>query len=90
MQTVINIKTDKKLKEEASKLAKEMGFTLSSVINATLFNFVKSRELYITDAPRMTPYLEGIVAEAKRDYKAGKNISRPFSNMDDLIADLDK
>lgn len=89
MQTVINIKTDKKLKEQASKLAKEMGFTLSSVINATLYNFVKNRELHITETPRMTPYLESIVAEARRDYKAGKNIKR-FKNMDDLIADLDK
>lgn len=89
METVINIKTDKKLKEQASKLAKEMGFSLSSVINATLYNFVKNRELHITHAPRMTPYLENIVAEARRDYKVGKNVRR-FKNMEDLIVDLDK
>ncbi len=88
METVINIKTDKKLKEQASKLAKDMGFSLSSVINATLYNFVKNRELHITEAPRMTPYLESVVAEARRDYKLGKNI-KSFKSMKDLIDDLD-
>lgn len=90
METVVSIKMDKKIKEQASKLAKEMGFTLSSVINATLYNFVKNRELHITEAPRMTPYLENIVAEARRDYKAGKNISKRFTNMEDLLEDLKK
>lgn len=89
MITIINIKTEKKLKDQASKLAKEMGFSLSSVINATLYNFVKNRELHITHKPFMTPYLENILVEARRDYKAGKNI-KSFKSMEDLITDLDK
>jgi addiction module RelB/DinJ family antitoxin len=89
METVVSIKMDKKVKEQASKLAKEMGFSLSAVINATLYQFVKNKELHITVEPRMTAYLENIVAEAKRDYKAGRHIKR-FKNMEDLIVDLDK
>ena len=38
-------------------------------------------------APRMTPYLEELVREARADYKAGKT-SGPFSSVDELMKDL--
>ena len=38
--TMINIKTDKKVKEDAQKLAEELGFTLSGLITASLKQFI--------------------------------------------------
>ena len=37
-------------------------------------------------APRMTPYLEGLVKEAREDYVTGK--LEVFDNAEDLIASL--
>ncbi len=79
MKTLINIKTDKDVKEKAQKLAKELGLPLSTIINASLKQFVRSRELYFSVAPKMTAYLEGIIKEVEKDYKTGKNIAGPFT-----------
>ena len=79
MKTLINIKTDKEVKEEAQKIAEELGLSLSAIINASLKQLVKNREVCFSAAPRMTPYLKNIIKEAKKDHKAGKNIAGPFA-----------
>lgn len=76
---MINIKTDKEVKESAQALAEEMGLTLSAIINASLKQFVRSRELNFSVLPKMTPYLEKIIDQDERDFKTGKNISGPFT-----------
>ncbi|MDP3052056.1 MAG: type II toxin-antitoxin system RelB/DinJ family antitoxin [bacterium] len=76
---MINIKADKEVKESAKKIAKELGLSLSAIINASLKQLIKNREVCFSAMPRMTPYLENIIQEAKKDYKAGKNIAGPFA-----------
>ncbi|MDP2669341.1 MAG: type II toxin-antitoxin system RelB/DinJ family antitoxin [bacterium] len=84
MKTVINIKTDKKVKDEAKKIAEEMGLSLSAVINAQLKQLVREEELRFSIAPKMTSYLENIVREAREDYADGKNISPVFKSAKDV------
>jgi antitoxin component of RelBE/YafQ-DinJ toxin-antitoxin module len=48
--TVINVKTDPKLKMQAQKLASQMGVSLSAVINAGLKKFVSDQELNLSDS----------------------------------------
>ena len=84
MQTIINIKTDKKLKEEAKKISSELGVPLSTVINALLKQFVRDREIVLSANPlRPTPYLEQIIAEAEAEYLAGDALG-PMSAKDIL------
>ncbi|MBI4084623.1 MAG: type II toxin-antitoxin system RelB/DinJ family antitoxin, partial [Candidatus Levybacteria bacterium] len=45
MQTVIHIKADREVKENAQKAAKDLGLTLSDIINASLRNFIRTREI---------------------------------------------
>ena len=45
MSTVINFKTDKRIKEQAQSLAQKFGLSLSDVLNVLLRNFVYKREL---------------------------------------------
>jgi addiction module RelB/DinJ family antitoxin len=89
MKTMINIKADKEVKENAQKIASELGLSLSAIINAYLKNFIRDREVSFSTAPRMTPYLEKVIKEVRADYKAGKNISPTFNNMQDAIDWLD-
>lgn len=89
MKTLINIKTDKEVKESAQKIAEELGLSLSAIINASLKQLVKNREVCFSAIPRMTPYLENIIKEAKKDYKAGKNIAGPFETAEELMKYLD-
>lgn len=87
MKTQVNLKIDRSVKKQAQKMAEELGLSLSSVVNATLKQFARTGELELSLAPKITPYLEEVVLEARRDYKEGKT-SGPFDNADDLIKHL--
>ena len=90
MKTVINIKTDKEVKKNAQELAQKLGLSLSAVINASLRNFIRTREVYFSDIPRMTPEFEKLLGKVEEDIKKGRNLSPSFDNMDDAIAYLEK
>ena len=68
--TMINIKTDKKVKEDAQKLAHELGFTLSAFVTASLKQFIRTRSVEFSAGYTMTPYLEGVLAEVEEDVKS--------------------
>jgi len=85
MKTMINIKADREVKENAQKLAKELGLNLSAVINANLKQFIRSREVYFSVMPKMTPELERLVSQARKDYKAKKNISPVFDSIQEAL-----
>lgn len=74
MKTVINIKTDKELKERAKKVASELGISLSDVVNESLRQMVKNREVVFSAIPRMTPELEALIGKVESDTKKGKNL----------------
>jgi len=83
---VINIKTNKEVKEQAQELAEELGFSLSSLVTASLKQFIRAREVQFSALPKMTPYLEGVIKKVEKDIKAKKNLSPEFANS----ADMDK
>ncbi|MBI2314551.1 type II toxin-antitoxin system RelB/DinJ family antitoxin [Candidatus Daviesbacteria bacterium] len=89
MQTVIHIKADKEVKENAQKAAKDLGLTLSDVINAALRNFIRTREVIFSDIPQMTPELEKMLDEVEGDIKHGRNLSPAFSSGEEMDKYLD-
>jgi addiction module RelB/DinJ family antitoxin len=85
--TILNIKTDKKLKAEAKKVSEELGVPLSTVINAFLKKFVREKEITLSANPlRPTPYLEQILEDARAEYEAGK--ARTFKTGEDMLEHL--
>jgi len=87
MKTQVNLKIDVHVKERAQKRAEELGLSLSSVVNATLSQFARTGVLELSVAPRITPHLEELVIEARKEYLAGET-SGPFSTADDLMKHL--
>jgi len=81
------IKTNKVLKQRAQKLAKEMGLPLGTLINNYLRNFIVDRQA-IFNAPMPNKKTIKAIEEARRDFKAGKNISGPFKTAEEFIAHL--
>ncbi len=47
-KTTLTIKTDKELRDEAKKTAKELGLPLGTVINAMLKQFVREKEIVVS------------------------------------------
>ena len=73
------------MKENAQKLAKELGLNLSVIINANLKQFIRSQEVYFSVMPKMTPELEKLIGQARKDYKAKKNISPVFDSVQEAL-----
>ncbi len=78
-KTILNIKTDKKLKKSAQKTAKEIGIPLGTAINAFLKQFVRDKEITLS-ANTSTPtlYLQNIIKEAEKEYVRGESAG-PFT-----------
>jgi len=89
MNTVLSIKTDKETKDEARKIAKAMGLTLSSLVNSYLKQVVLTRRIELYAPEPMTPKLEAMIATVEKEIKAGQ-VSTVFENADDFIADLER
>lgn len=86
---MINIKTETHVKAEAQKLAKELGFSLSSIVTASLKQFIRTREVQFSMSHKMTPFLEGILKQVDKDIKANKNLSKNFTNIKEMDSYLD-
>ena len=83
-KTVLNLKIDKKTKEDAQKLAKDMGLNLSLIVNASLKQFLDKKEVIFSKTYTMTPYLERMVKEAQEEHDAGQSIG-PFHTAKEAI-----
>ncbi len=71
--TLISVKVQPEVKKRAQKLAYELGFTLSSLINGLLRQVIKTRTVTFS-AVDETPsdYMIQALKESKEDVKAGR------------------
>ncbi len=88
MNQVITVKTDAATKKAAQALAKDMGLTLSSLINSYLKQVIVTRHVELYAPEPMTPRLEKLLAEAEAEIKRGE-VSPPHDNVADFIRDLE-
>ncbi len=87
-KAIINIKVNKTLKREAQELADEIGVPLTTIIAASLKEFVRSRSLTVSAFPRLRPEIEQELSEAIADYKNEKNVSKVFSKPSEVADHL--
>lgn len=87
---VINIKTNRVIKAQAQQVAKELGFSLSSLINAYLKQLIKTKTItFSASEEEPTEYLLDILRSSKHDIKEG-NTSPAFMNAADATKWLDQ
>jgi addiction module RelB/DinJ family antitoxin len=88
---VINIKVDPKVKAEAQKTAEELGFSLSSLINAYLKNLIRTKKVTFKlpeEERELSEYAKKTIAQSEVDIKNGKLIM--FEKVDDSLSYLGK
>jgi addiction module RelB/DinJ family antitoxin len=86
----IFIKTEPKVKEEAQKTAKALGFSLSSILNAYLRQFVKTKSINFSAHDEIpNEYFKKAIKKAREERKKGK-ASPIFDTAEDAIAWLHK
>lgn len=71
--TVLNVKIDPVVKNKAHKIAEELGFSLSAIVNATLRDLVRTKTVNVSAREEVpsTRLLKSI-REAEEDIKAGR------------------
>ena len=81
---VITIKTPLEVKTQAQGTAKELGFSLSSLINAYLRQLIKTKVVHFS-LEEPTPFLTASLEESARDLARG-NVSPEFNNAKDAMS----
>ena len=86
---VINIKVEPRLKTEAQKVAYDLGFSLSSLINGYLRQLTKTKTIYFSlREEEPSEYLIKALRESEEERKMGR--FKSFKTADQALAFLDK
>lgn len=83
---IINVKTESGIKAQAKKIAADLGFSLSSLINAYLRQLIKSKTIYfslVSEEP--TEFLLKSLEESETDRKKGR-VSPSFDNSKEAVS----
>lgn len=84
--SALSVKIDPCVKREAQKVADDLGFSLSAIVNASLKNLVRSKTIsYSLLEP--TPRLKHAIRSARADRARGKSIG-PFVRVSDVMKSL--
>jgi len=86
---VINIKTQPETKAKAQQIARQIGVSLSSLLNAYLKKLVRTKKVEFDLEEEPSPYLVKILKKADKDIKAGR-VSPAFDDVEDAIKWLHK
>ena len=85
---VVNVKVDPRVKKEAQRIAKDLGISLSGVINGFLKHLVRTKTVHFSLSEEPSDYLINSLTESRKDIKAGRVVS--FDDPDKALAFLDK
>ncbi len=81
---VINIKTESEIKQKAQVLAKDLGMTLSALINGYLRQLIRTKRVELTLDERPSRYLKEAIKAARQERKRGQ-ASPIFDNAKNAI-----
>lgn len=86
---IINIKTQPEVKVKAQEVARDLGISLSSLLNAYLRQVIRTKKVEFDLREEPSPYLVKILKKADKDIKAGR-VSPAFDDVEDAIKWLHK
>lgn len=87
-QIAVTIKIDKDLKEEAQKLAKNLGLSLSAIIENKLRQAVRERRIVFEEDLAPNAKTAKLLRGIEEDTKAGRNLSEPAYSFEELEEQL--
>jgi len=89
MTTIVNVKVEQKIKQQAQQVAEELGLTLSGVINAYLRQLIRTKTVFVSEKyEEPSDFLVAALEEARMERKAGKHYS--FKDNADAVSFVDK
>lgn len=89
MTTIVNVKVDQEVKLQAQRVAEDLGFTLSGVINAYLRQLIRTKTVFVSEKyGEPSEWFLSAVRESEEEYKMGKYHS--FNNSKEAVDFIDK
>lgn len=94
--SVINIKTDPKIKSQAKKIASNLGLSLSALINGYLRQLIKTKTVHFSATEEVpSEYMLQSLRESEEDRKAGRyksfdSADKALEYLDDIINESKK
>jgi len=88
-QIAVTIKIDDQLKADAQKLAKNMGLSLSAIVENKLREVVRERRVVFEEELVPNEKFAKELKEIEADIKAGRNITGTFNSFEGLKEHLD-
>jgi addiction module RelB/DinJ family antitoxin len=85
MSITLNFKTDKDLKDEAKKVASDLGLPLGTIMNHYLKEFVREKKVIFANHPTPTKKVVHELKEISKDIRNRKNLSPTFNDTRDAI-----
>lgn len=84
----IDFKTDDATNTKAQTVAKQVGISLSNLLNAYLYELANTGSVHFTASEPMTEKTEVLIAEAGKEIAAGE-VSGPFESLEEMSEHLD-
>ncbi len=88
-KTTINIKADKEVKEKAQKVARDLGMPLSTIINAYLNQFIRTKEIHFYLEGELKSSIKKHLDSLQKEALDGKNLSPNFRTPQEMDAYLE-
>ena len=85
----LNIKADRDVKQKAQKVARDLGMPLSTIINAYLNQFIRTKEVHFYLEGELKPSVKRRLDRLQKEARAGKNLSPAFHTVREMDAYLD-
>lgn len=77
-KTLLNIKTDRKLKRDAQRAARELGLPLGTIVNAYLRELIREKRVVFSVPPTPNARTQKLLRKIASDRK-GENSRGPFT-----------
>ena len=88
MDTTLMIKTNKALRDDAKRVAHELGVPLTTVVNALLKQFVRERQITVSLEPQPTAKKSAEWKKMSEDMDKHPKKYKTYTDVEDLITDL--
>ncbi len=85
---MINIRADRETKKRAQMVARGLGMPLSTVINAYLNQFIRTKEVHFYLEGELKPSVKKRLDFLQKEAFMGKNLSPTFHNVREMNAHL--
>jgi addiction module RelB/DinJ family antitoxin len=88
-KTILTIKTDKKVKQEAQEAARELGLPLGTIVNAYLRELAREKRVVFSVPPLPNARLKALLKDIKKESTKRKKNAKLF-NYKEAVEHLDK